>query len=186
MQETEWILRKQKIINQVSSLLSERIERIKNCVLSHTKIAYPEILSSLPKVSKGENYQSLPYVILDYPSVFSKKDVFALRTMFWWGHFFSVTLQISGLYLDKWGSCLCQNLKHSGSAYFICVNENAWHHHFEKENYRPVSQISEQDLDIIFNKPFIKIAQKFPLNKWNEMPHLLDEAYLQILKLLED
>jgi hypothetical protein len=48
------------------------------------------------KISRGENYQLLPYIILDYPSYFSRNNIFAVRTMFWWGNFFSITLHLSG------------------------------------------------------------------------------------------
>ena len=32
------------------------------------------------------------------PAVFSKENIFAIRTMFWWGNFFSISLHVSGKY----------------------------------------------------------------------------------------
>ena len=55
-------------------------------------------LNSSPKISKGENYKGLPWLVLDYPRYFNKEDIFAIRTLFWWGNFFSITLHISGKY----------------------------------------------------------------------------------------
>ena len=54
------------------------------------------IVQSTPKIAKGENYLQLPYVLLDYPRCFDKENIFAIRTMFWWGNFFSITLHLSG------------------------------------------------------------------------------------------
>ena len=48
------------------------------------------------KISRGENYRGLPYLILDYPAYFSQKDIFAFRTMFWWGHFFQCRTTSTG------------------------------------------------------------------------------------------
>ena len=38
-----------------------------------------EMLFHSPKISKGENYKGLPYVMLDYPRCFGKTDIFAIR-----------------------------------------------------------------------------------------------------------
>src|SRR5450755_2986522 len=55
-----------------------------------------EILETPPRISKGENYKGLPWVVLDYPRAFGRLDVLAVRTLFWWGNYFSVTLHLKG------------------------------------------------------------------------------------------
>jgi len=59
-----------------------------------------------PKISRGENYLGLPYLVLDYPRLFRPDAVLAIRTFFWWGHFFSSTLQLSGGYKTEFLSRL--------------------------------------------------------------------------------
>ena len=61
-----------------------------------------EVLIQSPKISRGENYNGLPYVMLDYPRCFGKEDVFAMRTMFWWGNFFSITWHLKGKYSKEY------------------------------------------------------------------------------------
>ncbi len=34
------------------------------------------------KISKGENYKRLPYMMLDFPAFFTKEDILAFRIMF--------------------------------------------------------------------------------------------------------
>lgn len=46
------------------------------------------------KVTKGENYKLMPYVVLDYPSIKVKDFEYVMRTFFWWGHYFSFNLII--------------------------------------------------------------------------------------------
>lgn len=35
------------------------------------------------------------YLILDYPGMLSTENIFAVRTLFWWGNIFSVSLHLS-------------------------------------------------------------------------------------------
>ena len=56
----------------------------------------PDLVKSSPKISRGENYKGLPWLVLDYPRRFGAENIFAIRTMFWWGNFFSITLHLSG------------------------------------------------------------------------------------------
>lgn len=184
VQETGWILTKQNIIKLVYTLFYERIDSIKNCVLDNPQLKLPEILAAVPKINKGENYRLFPYVIMDFPAVFSKENIFALRTMFWWGNFFSVTLHLSGEYQLLYAANIQRNLKQNGNGFFVCINDNAWQHNFETENFIAVKDITEAELGIIINKPFFKIALKYSLQQWNSMPQLLEHAYQQILKLV--
>src|SRR5688572_30593643 len=92
---TEWILTKNGIIEKVKKLLHD-IQMAQHEVLIAAQDQLPaEVLMPSPKISRGENYKGLPYLILDNPRFFDKQDIFAIRTMFWWGHFFSITLHVS-------------------------------------------------------------------------------------------
>ncbi len=96
--DTSWILTKNSIIERlVQGLagLSEAYRPIwEGAVLPGGP--YP----SSPKISKGENYKGLPWIVLDYPRLFGREDVLAVRTLFWWGHYFSVTLHLKGSHKD--------------------------------------------------------------------------------------
>lgn len=92
---TEFILTKHRIIKKVYYLFGEINGMMKTELAGFDHL--PESLRQYSgKISRGENYRLLPYILLDYPSYFSKNTIFAVRTMFWWGHFFSVTLHLSG------------------------------------------------------------------------------------------
>lgn len=57
---------------------------------------YARPLMQLPKLSKGENYMGFPWVMLDYPRFFDKKEGhLAIRTFFWWGHYFLPQLHVT-------------------------------------------------------------------------------------------
>src|ERR1051326_3611882 len=81
---------------KVDQLLAEARDEIKSAI-EKTGMVFPKgVDSSMGKIFRGENYLGLPYLILDYPKHFSKDSVFAFRTMFWWGKFFSCTLHLQG------------------------------------------------------------------------------------------
>ena len=94
-----------------------------------------------PKISKGENYLGLPYIILDYPRYSDSKDLFFIRQMFWWGHFFSSTLQVKGKYKKALLKEIHKDkMSNATNAYFIGIHEDPWKHHFEKDNYKSLTR----------------------------------------------
>src|SRR5689334_11584093 len=89
--DANWILTKNAIMQKIKTMLAELMERQKNLCQRHHPLFSKEILSISPKISKGENYHGLPYLVLDCPRYFSIHQTCAIRTFFWWGNFFSVT-----------------------------------------------------------------------------------------------
>ena len=184
---TAVILTKRKIMEQVNQLMGAVCERQKGVIEKEKTWLPAAVVQSTPKIAKGENYLQLPYVLLDYPRRFDASDIFAVRTMFWWGNFFSITLHLSGIYKEKFQKKITANLYAVNPDFFICIQDNQWHHHFEADNYIPVKQLSGIDLqDIIHKKQFIKLSVKFPLQPWAAIPVLLDKSFLEIIKLLKD
>lgn len=120
----EWILTKHSIINKVYQLFGEMHEIYKQ-ISEQEKILLPSFYKNTGgKISKGENYRGLPFVILDHPALFSKENIFAVRTMFWWGNFFSISLHVSGkiFQINKNFSNLLAYLHEKN--FYVCVNEN--------------------------------------------------------------
>lgn len=179
---SEFILTKNRIIEKVYNLFGDLSESYKTMLLQQQEFLPGEIYKASPKIYKGENYLSLPYVMMDYPRTFLKQDVFAIRCFFWWGNYFSITLQLSGKYLDRYKHSIAQNLKATTEDnYFICVNENEWQHHFEESNYQLLSQTN---IELILQKPFVKLAKRLALNEWNNALEFFEENYGNILKLI--
>ncbi len=183
---TEWILTKQKIISAVIQIMSELAEAVTPQVKLHEKQIPAEVVSSSPKIAKGENYKLLPYVMLDYPRCFNKENVFAVRTMFWWGNFFSVTLHLSGSYKMQFENHILSSFNLlQQQHFFIGVNEDEWQHNFTADNYIPAAALSIASATALLSaKPFIKIAVKHPLQQWDSMPALLEQSFLNVLKII--
>ena len=182
---SSWILTKHVIIEKVYGLFSANISLIKSALHNVEAILPSEARSSVPKIYKGENYLQLPYVMLDYPRCFNGKNIFAIRTMFWWGNFFSITLHVSGEYKDALNEILVKNERLAGSRFYIGVNEDQWQHHFEENNFLPLRELSkEQQIKLLRQNDFIKLALKFDIHDWNKMPALLQQGYEEVAAIL--
>lgn len=166
LEDVTFFVKKRRVIQAIIEMLGE-LE-----VEYHEKsLKYPEIIPSAAlkkrgKISRGENYKGLPYVILDHPAVFGKEGIFAFRTLVWWGNPLSITFHISGTYLQQYIEQLSSNL--SGTEYgnyHICVNTNQFEHHYEKSNYISLNEFKMNGGNIhtlATKNGFLKIAHIFP------------------------
>jgi hypothetical protein len=182
---SQWILTKRNIMDKVSNLLGYMCEMQQDVIDNEKAWLLPAVVQSAPKISKGENYLQLPYMILDFPRCFEQDNILAIRTMFWWGNFFSITLHVSGKYKAMFEQRILQRLLYTHEEYFICINESEWHHHFEPDNYIPVRQLSmEAVTEIILKKKFVKLAVKMPVTEWNNAPCLADKPFKEMIDML--
>ncbi|HVI47000.1 MAG TPA: hypothetical protein VM802_19130 [Chitinophaga sp.] len=148
----------------------------------------PEWLQQGPKISKGEQYKQLPWVMLDYPRYFSKDAVFAFRSMFWWGHYFSCTLHLAGSIKERFGAILANGYTKLADAGFqVYLPEDPWEHDFEEGNYQPIASMSDEDWKLqVGRHSFVKLAKPFTLEHWGEVINEIVTAYAALLNLLNN
>ena len=184
MNDQQFLLTKKVVMQKVHGILGKVEQKLLPLM---QQCSLPEkVLTKSGKISQGENYQDLPYLILDFPRQFGAQAIFAYRTMFWWGHYFSGTLHIGGDPLNPLRAHLLAKIKElrQRSDYF-CVNELPWHYHFQPSNYRPFHELSPAYLQESLNqKSFIKISKKWPLESYLELPDLVEAHFLDIMALL--
>lgn len=175
----ELILTKNRIIEKAGLLLSNLQHSFHEVIVSKETRLPVEILKTSAKISRGENYEGLPYLMLDYPRYFTKPDIFAIRTMFWWGHFFSITLHLSGKYKDNFIPGIKNAYSILKAAEFqISAGEDEWIHHFEKNNYLPLLTVSEPGFNQLMQKgSFLKLAKKYPLGDWPVVTEKLENDF---------
>ena len=108
--------------------------------------------------------------------------------MFWWGHFFSITLQLSGNYKSVYENRILKYYdKLKEQQFFIASGENEWEHHFENDYYRSLQDINKEKFEgLILEKPFIKLANNLSLQQWDNMIPLLSKQYGLLLQLISE
>lgn len=134
------------------------------------------------KISKGENYQGLPYQVLDFPGLLSAENIFAFRTMFWWGNFFSITLHLQGIPLEHFRKKASKN--HGllmDQQVYIGVGKSPWEYHYEKDNYE---LLSNENIHLFETHPFLKLSKKIELDQWKNVPFMATSFLQQLVGML--
>lgn len=183
----DFILTKNSILNKAVEVL-ESLRISYSETLTEPKNQLPDELSlSSSKIARGENYIGLPYRILDYPSIFSGTNILAFRTMFWWGHFFSITLHLSGKYKKRFERKLTQRHKALKEGFHICISEEQWLHHFQADNYAAINCLTEQQfINEIMAKDFVKLAAYLPIAEWNDTQKKMPEHFRHLIEIISD
>jgi hypothetical protein len=174
------LLTKNEIIRKVYAMFGELAAEYASCCKG---VLPDEVLVKQPKIARGENYEGLPYVMLDYPRRFLKEDTLAIRTFFWWGNFFSITLQLSGSFYQMLMPCLLEAAdKELLSDWYIGINENSWLHHFEETNYVLCKSVDVKQ--VMQSRKTLKLAKKIPLNEWDNVPDFMNNNFKTLLSLV--
>ena len=185
VQNGQWILTKNAIIQKVYNLFGSLAEEMKSRIEKNNLPV--EVIQTTAKISKGENYKGLPYVMLDCPRLFTKENVFAVRTFFWWANYFSMTLHLKGGYKKKFTASIQKNiflLKENN--FYLSITEDEWHHDIDDRNYILLNNFNDNEVQKYFlQSSFLKLSAKIALDKWNESENGLMNLYKVILKSLE-
>ena len=187
MSDTDFLLTKVEVSKKVRTLLNQTHDRLSQ-YLTAEEFTFPEgIQARAGKIARGENYQQLPYMLLDYPRKFTQDDVFALRTMFWWGHFFSVTFQLGGASWQRYRSAVIRNAGElPRSSVSLCVSDDPWQHYRDLSYYRPTREMDTTQLqDQLRQRDFLKLAVFLPLNQWSSLPDQALAFFQRMIQLIE-
>lgn len=179
----DWILTKNRVLEQISSFLAElQLSQI-NLVRQHFELP-EELAAKPPKLTKGENYLGLPYRVLDYPRLFGQEDVFAIRTLFWWGNYFTVNLILAGEWKRiKSGALITAFDQLKDKAHFICTADSPWINELSPENYREIDTLDRESWEkIIREQTYIRISSRHLLSDWETMEERLLGDFVRLLE----
>jgi hypothetical protein len=182
----EIILTKNAILQKIKSFF-EALQLKQLELLKHYPSKFPEeVLKVSPKISRGENYKGLPWLVLDNPRHFQHNNIFAIRTMFWWGNFFSITLHLSGKYkTDLWGKNAKGISLLKKNDFYIYAGQKEWEHDFDPSSYKKISAATTDELEkMISENNFLKLAIKFPIDSLETIEDKLCSNYELLLKCL--
>ena len=183
MQNAEVILTKNRVLEKMKSLL-ESVQQKQISYVQDYNVSN-EIFKVSPKISRGENYLGLPYLVLDYPRQSSGKNFFFIRTMFWWGNFFSCTLHLANNSKEIFKERIKQSQRLLGD-YYISVNDDAWVHHLKESDYKKINHLTKEQYEQSCESfDHIKIAGRHSLDKWEVMPSQLFENWKLFLAVCE-
>ncbi len=182
--DTDFLTSKIEITKKIQTQLERTRIEIKNVIEKSNFPFSDNIDITSGKIFRGENYRSLPYLVLDYPKYFSKENSFTYRTMFWWGNFFSSTLHIEGEALRHYEIILLKNMNEIiAEKVYITVGITPWEYHYGESNYTlaNLSNISK-----ITDRTFLKLSKRFNISDFDNLPKLSASYFSFLLKVLSE
>lgn len=187
LQDTRFLRTKATATQKVQQLLNRTLEELQEYLANHPKTFPEDVQTQAGKIARGENYRGFPYLVLDFPRRFSQDDVFALRTMFWWGHFYSITFQLGGASWQRYRPAVQRNLpKLSGTSTWLGGNDDPWQHHRQPDNYRPLDTLSaEEQQNQLVEANFLKLARFLPVDAWELLPQSASLFLDEMVELIE-
>lgn len=174
--DTQVFYVKDQVLRKIHGLLEQTARD-----LSALNATLPSgVQAGTPKISRGENYRLMPYLVLDFPRYAQGDNLYLFRTMFWWGHYFNSSLIISGKPLNQTRTRAvqqCRSLSWRDDLLF-CVAPTPWHHDAGPDNLRSFASLGAEALDERLQKQeFVKLSRILPLDRSGHLPQFSVESF---------
>jgi hypothetical protein len=138
------------------------------------------------KVSKGENFKGYPYIVLDCPKLYSTDTEVICRTIFWWGHSWSLHFTIQGQTFARVSQSLQDFSASLSTDWLLYTGENIWEQDVDSVLFVPITSLSKTVIyDTINKQGFFKIANKINLSNAVEWPPFSTQSYQNLFDLLK-
>ncbi|MFA7381036.1 MAG: hypothetical protein WC150_11270 [Bacteroidia bacterium] len=138
------------------------------------------------KVSKGENFKGYPYIVLDCPRLYSTDTEVICRTIFRWGHGWSLHFTVQGKTFSRVNHSLPFFSASLSSDWLLYTGENIWEQDVDSVFFLPTLSISETSLSHTINRQgFFKIATQINLSDAVEWPPFPQQTYQILFDLLK-
>jgi hypothetical protein len=184
---SRFFLVKHDVMKKVMDIFAQLESELKKEIVFQD-IQYDNLQKETGKIFRGENYKNLPYMVLDYPKLFSADNVLTFRTMFWWGREFSFTLHLQGRALERFypkiESNISQLLKKD---FYFCINQSPWQYSFTEDNYLLLDDLyHKKDFhSTVASREFIKMSRKLPIAEYGRTIEYGTETFKLVMGLLE-
>jgi len=119
------------------------------------------------KISMGENLNSLPYLVLDFPKISGPSFPFVFRTLFWWG---------KGIYFQAiMAKELCRQdfFSRAEPNDFIYTGTQIWENDLSKPEYKLMANLNAEELALVQTEKYVKIVRQIDIKKTD---NLFEEA----------
>lgn len=187
VKNSSWILTKNLIIDKIVEGMGELSVRMTEMVAT-MDLYFDEVIKNAgPRISRGERYQGLPWLVLDYPRTFGKQDIFAIRCFFWWGRHFSISIHCRGKYLPELTRGILANTDplREGN-YFLSTTGDEWVHDLEANPHQSIKFFRKDQLAEKLDKPqFIRLGCLIPLDQWNVMEEKLFKEFEVLIETMK-
>ncbi|MEZ4827331.1 MAG: hypothetical protein R3C61_13790 [Bacteroidia bacterium] len=172
---------KARVWKKMESILGQLQPEIKTHLTSQP--ALPEVIrQSVGKISRGENYQSYPYRVLDYPNVFEGDNFLLFRTVILWGRPVGFHLILSGNWKHQLENTLLNGAPTLPAGFLLSAQSNPWIWEPQPDMQHEVSTAPADLLKkTLRDRAFLKLSVYLPVEAYTDIPRV----GLQTWKTLE-
>lgn len=184
MTNADWILTKNGILQKMALVFTDWQALYSTQLARQAPTLHSTIQPFSYKISRGENYKGLPWMVLDYPRLFGQTDICAIRTLFWWGRYITITLQLAGTWKERCEESLCLSYPVlAREAFRISITEDAWIHDQDPAFTTEINNLtSEAYTSEIRKRNFLKISKIYPLEGVETLARSILADYERLLK----
>jgi hypothetical protein len=173
------ILTKNSVISKISEFFGELGNHFYQ-LSAELRKTNPEIFEPHPRVSKGEKHRELPWVMLDYPRFFDREGHVAIRCFCWWGHYYSIQLQVSGKFLRSFVNAFRLVPETQSSKWYVGLADDPWDLQLPPAAWEEITDRSSANAS-----GFFKMAKKIPISEWEQLEIILTNHFEELKKLVE-
>jgi len=185
MDETLFPL-KRTVSDKIIDIFDDVESRIRKEILS-AKIDFPDnFLLKNGKISRGENYNNQPYIVLDFPRSFDRNNIFTYRTIFWWGNYFSNSIIFSGSIYKTYENKILNGIDTiRNKGWLISFYSTPWKLEVGINGLSHIQEYSNQQIkDHLKKQGFINITRIHKISEYQTLPLNSSIFFHDLLDLL--
>lgn len=129
------------------------------------------------KVSRGENFNGYPYIVLDCPRINDTRSEIKCRTIFWWGHHWSLHFAVQGKALNQLNLNAIKDWDEEWQRY---TGDNLWEQNPSSHESIPVKI---DDASVSQHMSFFKVYRKVLLAETEQWPPFSTKEYKDLFNL---
>ncbi len=167
LQNRDFLPLKFEINKKLELMLSQLHSAINHEISGNLSRLPSMIVRENGKISRGENYHTYSYRVLDYPRSFTKRGICLFRYLILWGHTISFHFIISDEWKEDYQEEINIALSSAPGELTVCLQEDPWQWFYNQDQYISAQDISTDVLKKAFHqRKFIKISRFIPLAEY--------------------
>lgn len=171
---------KQATDEAIAELLHlSRQEILKLIADNSKKYQIPKEASHMPrKINKGNNHKGYPFMVSDFPCVFSADHVFSFRIMVWYGQSITISLMLSGRFQEDY--IIPKPLIKVGN-YQMMKSRSLWSDSYQNE----ARYLDEYNIKDTEQKPSnsLQLFRQIDIGRVSDLPELTKNCFVDLLQL---
>ncbi|MEZ4687129.1 MAG: hypothetical protein R3B47_13990 [Bacteroidia bacterium] len=162
---------KSSILAKMEHLLDQLREVIAESVAPIAPSFPPEFDMKNGKITRGENYNSYPYRVLDMPRAFHGPDIFTFRCVVLWSFPLGFHLILGGRYKALLEEKIYQAASTYPDGLMLSTQSDPWKWEFNPEEYLKAKVLSEESVrQVARESALLKISFFMPLEQYLDIP----------------